>query len=213
MYFMKPLLKRINLIFAFILLLSTSLKAQELYLSTGLNLTTYSFKSTDNLPLEFNKKSSQFYELGYVFKLMDEKLYYSAGLAINNFNATAGDSANHYEWETTYMGLNNQLHYVIIPSYRAPFELSTGIQMQLMQIINGEQKINGESFDLIKQKEFSGLWLQPGIILTAKYFVNDDWQLSLGYNYSIGMNLSNSTAEKLKFNNQQIRFGIHFNIN
>lgn len=209
---MKQLLKT-NLIIGFLLFFSLGSNAQELYFTTGLNLTTYSFKSTDNLPLEFNKKSSQFYELGYVFKLMDEKLYYSAGLAINNFNATAGDSANHYEWETTYMGLNNQLQYVIVPSSRMPFELSGGVQMQLMHIINGEQKINGESFDLTKEKEFTGFWIQPGAIVTAKYFVNDDWQLSLGYNYSIGMNLSNSTAEKLKFNNQQIRFGIHFNIN
>jgi hypothetical protein len=210
---MKPLLKRINLIFGFLLLLSMSSKAQELYFSTGLNLTTYDFKSTDNLPLEFKTKSSQFYEIGYVFKLMDDKLHYSAGLAINGFDATAGDSANHYEWETTYMGLNNQLQYILVPSSRMPFELSAGIQMQLMHIMNGEQKINGESFDLTKEKEFSGLWIQPGAIVTAKYFVSDDWQLSLAYNYSTALNLSNNTEEKLTFNNQQIRFGIHFNIN
>lgn len=212
MYFMKPLLKRINLIIAFLLLLSTSSKAQELYFSTGLNFTTYSFKSTDNLPLEFRTKSSQFYELGYVFKLMDNKLHYSAGLAMNSFDATSGNSANHYEWETTYMGLNNQLQYVIVPSSRMPFELSGGVQMQLMHIINGEQKINTETFDLTKETEFKGLWLQPGLITTAKYAISEDLQLSLGYNYSVGFNLSNSTDEKLKFNNQQIRFGIHFNV-
>ena len=213
MYFMKPLLKRINLIFGFLLLISTSSKAQELYFSSGLNFTTYNFKSTDNLPLEFKTKSSQFYELGYVFKLMNNKLHYSAGLAINGFDATSGDSANHYEWETTYLGLNNQLQYIIIPSERMPFELSAGLQMQLMHIINGEQKINGESFDLTKEKEFTGFWIQPGAIVTAKYFISDYWQLSLGYNYSVGMNVSNSTEEKVTFNNQQIRFGIHFNIN
>jgi hypothetical protein len=210
---MNPLLKKINLIFGFLLLISTSSKAQELYFSTGLNLTTYDFKGTDNLPVEFKTKSRQFYELGYAFKLMDDKLYYSAGLAINGFDASAGDSANHYEWETIYMGLNNQLQYIVIPSERSPIELSGGIQLQLMHIINGEQKINGESFDLTKEKEFTGFWIQPGAILTAKYFVSNDWQLSLGYNYSVGMNVSNNTEEKLTFNNQQIRFGIHFNIN
>jgi DNA polymerase III epsilon subunit-like protein len=79
--------------------------------------------------------------------------------------------------------------------------------------ISFDEKINGESFDLTKKKEFKGFWIQPGVIVTAKYFVNDDWQLSLGYNYSVGMNVSNSTEEKVTFNNQQIRFGIHFNIN
>jgi hypothetical protein len=82
-----------------------------------------------------------------------------------------------------------------------------------MHIINGEQKINGESFDLTKEKEFTGFWIQPGAIVTAKYFISNDLQFSLGYNYSVGMNVSNSTEEKVTFNNQQIRFGIHFNIN
>ena len=170
MYFMKPLLKKINLIFAFILLLSHKFKSTRIIFSTGLNLTTYEFKSTDNLPLEFKTKSSQFYELGYVFMLMDNKLHYSAGLAINGFDATSGDSANHYEWETTYMGLNNQLQYVIVPSSRMPFELSGGVQMQLMHIVNGEQKINGESFDLTKEKEFTGFWIQPGASCYSKIF-------------------------------------------
>ena len=210
---MKQLSKKIKLIISCFLFISASAKAQELYFSTGLNLTTYDFKGTDNLPLEFKAKSSSFYEIGYVFKLMDNRLNYSAGLAINGYDSSAGDSANQYDWQTTYMGLNNQLQYVIIPSNRVPFELSAGAQMQLMHIINGEQKINGETFDLTKEKEFSGFWIQPGGIITAKYFISDDWQMSLGYNYSIGMNLSNSTEEKLKFNNQQIRFGIHFNIN
>ena len=210
---MKLLSKKIKQFIVCLLFLSVSTQAQEVYFSTGLNLTTYDFKGTDNLPLEFKTKSSSFYEIGYVFKLMDSRLNYSAGLAINGYDSSAGDSANHYEWQTTYMGLNNQLYYVIIPSYRMPFELSVGAQMQLMCIINGEQKINGETFDLTKEKEFSGFWVQPGAILTAKYFISDDWQMSLGYNYSMGINLSNSTEEILKFNNQQIRFGIHFNIN
>lgn len=188
------------------------MQSQELYLSSGLNLTTYSFKGTDNLPLELNSKASQFYELGYTIKRMEDRLCYGVGLAINSFDATGGDSANHYEWETTYMGLNNHLLYVILPSERNPIELSGGIQMQLMHILNGEQKINGEQFDLTEETEFTGFWIQPGVIITTKYSVSDYWQLSLGYNYSASINLSNSTEEKLKFNNQQIRLGIHFNI-
>ena len=209
---MKQLLKIKGLIcisfFSFI-----SAQGQEMYLSSGVNLTTYNFKSTDTLPLKFNSKTSSFYELGYGIKMMDDRIRYGVGLAVNGFDATAGDSANYYEWKTTYMGLNNQLQYVIIPSERSPIELSGGLQMQLMHIINGEQKINGEQFDLTKEKEFTGLWIQPGAIITAKYFVSDDWQLSLGYNYSTSINVSNSTEEKLKFNNQQIRFGIHLLVN
>lgn len=209
---MRTLLKKINPIIICLLFISLSSQAQEIYFSTGLNVTKYDFNGTDNLPLEFNSKSSQFYELGYTFKLKNERLQYGLGLALNSFNSSAGDSANGYEWETTYMGLNNHFQYVLFPTVIKKMSISAGLQMQIMHIINGEQKINTETFDLTKETEFKGLWLQPGLITTVKYAISEDLQLSLGYNYSIGFNLSNSTDEKLKFNNQQIRFGIHFNV-
>ena len=121
---MKQLSKKIKLIISCFLFISVSTQAQEVYFSTGLNLTTYDFKGTDNLPLEFKTKSSSFYEIGYVFKLMDNRLNYSSGLTINGYDSSAGDSANHYDWQTTYMGLNNQLQYVIIPSNRVPCKSS-----------------------------------------------------------------------------------------
>lgn len=210
---MRTSLKMIRLISLLSLFLGFKAQGQEVYFSTGMNLTTYDFTGTDNLPLDFNSTTGQFYELGYKIKMMNERLHYGVGLALNNLNATAGDTANNYQWNSTFIGINNLLEYAIITSSRNPFELSAGIQMQLMHIINGEQKINGVLYDLTKETEFNGMWIQPGALLNAKYFVSDDWQLSLGYNYSVGLNLSNSTDEKLKFNNHQIRFGIHFNVN
>lgn len=211
---MKRLSKKIKQFIVCLMFLSVSTQAQEVYFSTGLNLTNYDFKGTDGLPLNLNSKTGQFYELGYSIKFNDERLQYGVGLALNNFNATGGDVANNYEWETTYLGINNMLEYaIILPSRWNMFELKAGVQFQMMHIINGEQKINGTLFDLTKETEFKGLWLQPGFLLTSKYHLTDDWQLSLGYNYSMGFNLSNSTEEKLKFNNHQIRFGLHFNIN
>ena len=209
---MKQLLKS-KLFFILAVVFSFSVQGQEIYFSTGLNITFYDFKSTDNLRLTLNSKTGQFYELGYRLKIIDERLLYGVGLAINNFNAIGGDTANHYTWETTYIGLNNKLEYVVLPSLISPIELSVGAQMQLMTILNGEQSINGTLYDLTQEDDFKGIWIQPGAIFTVKYFVDDAWQLSLGYNYSVGLNVSNSTEEKFKINNQQIRFGIHFNLN
>jgi len=209
---MKPLSK-IKTLMVLIVFSISYLNAQEVYFTTGLNLTQYDFKGTDGLPLNLNGKTGQFYELGYRIKFNDETLQYGVGLALNNYNATGGDIANNYEWETTYLGINNTLEYAIITPSRSMFELLAGVQFQMMHIISGEQKINGALFDLTKETEFKGLWLQPGLLLTTKYHISDDWQLSLGYNYSMGFNLSNSTDEKLKFNNHQLRFGLHFNIN
>lgn len=208
------LLSNTKLLLVFTLFMNFTAQAQELFFSTGVNLTTYDFKGTDNLPLELKSKTGQFYEMGYRIKMMDDRLNYGLALAINNFNATGGDIANNYEWETTYLGINNSLEYVLIQNNRSSyFELSGGFQLQIMHIVSGEQKINGVLFDLTKEDEFKGLWVQPGFLLTTKYYASDDWQFSLGYNYSLGLNTSNSTEEKLKFKNHQIRFGIHFNLN
>lgn len=209
---MKQLLN-IKAIFILIAFSVSNLNAQEFYFSLGLNLTTYDFEGTDNTPLNLNSKTGQFYELGYRLKMLDETLQYGVGLALNNFNTTGGDIANNYEWETTYIGINNTLEYAIISSSTSPFELLVGVQFQMMHIISGEQKINGALFDLTKETEFKGFWLQPGFLLTTKYYISDDWQLSLGYNNSIAFNTSNETQEKLKFKNHQLRFGLHFNIN
>lgn len=209
---MKTLLKRTKLKLAILLLFGLNSFAQEVYLSSGLNVTTYDFKGTDNSEVDFNSKTGQFYELGYAFKIMD-KFNYGIGLAINNYGSSSGDSINYYEWKTSFAGINNHFDYVVRPFKKIPLLLSTGLQLQLMHIINGEQKINQEHFDLTNEAEFKGLWLQPGVSITAKYVANSMCELSLGYNYSIANNLSNNSEEKLKFINQQIRFGIHFIIN
>ena len=197
--------------YLFVLILgSFELNAQSFYFSNGINTTSYDFKSTDDLPLEFKSKTGQLYELGYKLLNVKERMNYAIGFAINNFNSNAGDSVNQYEWETTYMGINNHFEYIIIPSDRNPIELSGAFQMQFMHIFNGVQKINGKNFDLTKEKEFTGIWIQPGVTFASKYFISDSWQISLGYNYSIGYNLSNTTEEVLKYNNHQFRFCIHF---
>ena len=82
--------------------------------------------------------------------------------------------------------------------------------MNTATIIQGEQEINGVFYDLKNHKEFSGIILQPLIGLNLKYVITDYLSLSLGYNLSKAFNVSNSTNEKLSFNNNQIQFGLHF---
>jgi hypothetical protein len=77
-------------------------------------------------------------------------------------------------------------------------------------IIYGKQNLNGQYLDLSSQKEFSGIWIAPRLGITASYNVDNDIYLSLGYAYSKSFNVSNSTDEKLSFNNNQIQFGVHF---
>lgn len=188
--------------------------AQEIYYSSGFNHTTYQFSGTDGLPLQLRSKMGRFHEMGYRLLIDEKRLQYGIGLAFNNFDAWGGDIANNYEWETNFLGINNVLEYTLSDSSTTGrLELLVGLQLQIMHIINGQQNINGALFDLMKEDEFIGLWIQPGILLTSKYHINEALHVSFGYNYSMGFNFFNLTEEKLRLSNHQLRFGLHFSIN
>lgn len=84
-------------------------------------------------------------------------------------------------------------------------------------LLDGQQTItssyyNTNSFyDLTKNAEFSGLFLQPSLGLQVKYSMFSYGAVSLGYSYNKAFNLINSTNEKLGFNSHQLQFGIHLN--
>ena len=82
----------------------------------------------------------------------------------------------------------------------------------LETLIYGKQEINGTFLDLMSQKEFSGLIVQPFLGFQTKYNILQDGYLSFGYNFSKSFNVTNNTNEKLSFNNSQLQFGIHFNM-
>jgi opacity protein-like surface antigen len=185
--------------------------AQEIYYNSGINNTKYLFNGTDGLPLQLRSKMGRLHEIGYRHQFDDKRFQYGIGLAINNFDAWAGDAGNNYEWETSFLGINNQLEYALSDSSTiGRLAVFVGLQLQIMHIINGQQYINGALFDLTKEDEFTGLWVQPGLLVTCNYSVNDILQLSLGYNYSMGFNFFNLTDEKLRLSNHQIRFGLNF---
>ena len=55
------------------------------------------------------------------------------------------------------------------------FYFNLGVNVS--HIIDGQQKINGETFDLISNDEFKGLFVQPIIGLDAKYYITNTIQL------------------------------------
>ena len=67
--------------------------------------------------------------------------------------------------------------------------------------------------DISNHEEFSGLVLQPNISLDFQYTITQNIKISGGYELSKVFNISNSSAEKLSFTNNQIHFGLHFPLN
>lgn len=196
------------LFIALIALSLQHLQAQEIYLQTGKNYTQYDYKSgTDSSP-SLQAGSGNFYEIGYIMTLNNEKLKYAVGLSLNEYNAIGGDINSSYSWNTQYMGIQNTFSIAFVK--KSGFEASANGGLGISTLIYGKQNLNGQYLDLSSQKEFSGIWIAPKLGLTASYNVDNDIYLSLGYAYSKSFNVSNSTDEKLSFNNSKIQFGVHF---
>ena len=196
------------LLIALIALSFQHIQAQEIYLQTGKNYTKYDYKSDTSSTPSLQSGSGNFYEIGYVMTLNNEKLKYAVGLSLNEYNAIGGDINSSYSWNTQYLGVQNTFSIAFVK--KRGFEASANVGLGISTLIYGKQNLNGQYLDLSSQKEFSGIWIAPNLGLKASYNVDNDIYLSLGYSYSKSFNLSNSTDEKLSFNNSQIQFGVHF---
>ena len=186
--------------------------SQEAYFSMGRNFTTFDYTNSDgNSNDNIEGSSGAAYELGYVFSLGD-KLGLAAGLTLNEFNATGGNQVNNYSWETNYLGVQGILKYAILDNLSG-FGLNINGGVNLNHIVNGKQKINGQTFELACEDEFKGLFVQPIIGLDAKYQINETFALGLGYHYSKNFGLTNSTPQKLNFNNSQLQFNLIMSLN
>lgn len=196
------------LLLAVIVMSLQNMQSQEIYLQTGKNFTKYDFKSDTGSSPSLQAGSGNFYEIGYLITLNNEKLKYNIGLSLNEYNAIGGNAVSSYSWNTQYMGIDNTFSIAFVNWNGLQASANGGLGISTL--IYGKQNINGQYLDLASQKEFSGLWIAPNLGLKASYNVDNDIYLSLGYAYSKSFNVSNSTDEKLSFNNNQIQFGVHF---
>ena len=201
------------------LLVSTGyfVQAQELFLSTGKNFTTYNYKNSQGVT-NSNLRSGEgsFYQLGMDFKLSktadSDKLTYAVSVVYNQFNAIGGTSTDDYSWKTNYLGVQNALNFTFI-KFSKSFKVKTKVGFAASTIINGEQNINNLMYDISKHEEFSGIVIQPNICFDFQYSITQNIKISGGYEFSKVFNTSNSSAEKLSFTNNQIHFGLHFPLN
>lgn len=195
-----------------LLLLSFQLFSQEIYLIMGKNYTKYHFKNTQ-LQSDPNLQVGvgNFYEIGIVKPFIIQHVFYTVGLSINDYNATEGDAANSYRWDTQFLGLNGKLGYSVFPKNKQ-IDLLLNLGINGSTIIYGKQEANGAYYNLINHKEFSGLWLGSTMGFQVKYQLKSMGSLSLGYDFCQNLNISNTTKEKLSLSTQHIQLGLYFPI-
>ena len=207
-------MKKIILI-PLLFLFTIQFNAQEMELLVRRNFTTYDYTNSDgesNPNLE--GASGSYIEVSYnvPFKNRNQNFYYSLGLTLNQFNATGGDYVSNYSWDTNYLGIKSGLKYFFTNSssfIKAAAKTGFGIN----RIINGQQKINGATFDLTNEEEFTAVSVQPYIGLELKYEVTSGILIGVGYNYSKSFAVANGDEENLNFNNSRFEFGITVPVN
>ena len=197
---------------------SSFLFSQNIFLNTGVNLTTYDYKNSSGGSSE-NVLSSNgmFYELGYSVPLDFSKrsrgwgrysrMQFETSFTLNDYNATGGNSLDNYDWKSQYAGLRTGIEYMVFPNNTVTLSVEGSFGFETL--LNGKQKIGGETFNLKDSEEFNGLFITPKFGLNAVYNVTEDVGLSGGLHFSKALSMKGeSRNENLQFNNTHFSFGI-----
>ena len=212
---MKQLLK------LFILLIGINLYSQEINFSVGSNFSDYSFEVNENFSAS---GMGSYAEIGYT-KLLGKKtsksLSYSVSLNLNEYNASTGNMASYYEWQTSFIGVKNSINIPVVTIADVmKFELSAGVN--LSHIVKGKQLINSMVYDISTNSEFDGLnaWTDLGISL--KFNLKEDVKLAIGYSISENKQLTGSSdslifddqaVDNVEINNDNIRLSLIYILN
>ena len=212
---MKQLLK------LFILLIGINLYSQEINFSVGSNFSDYSFEVNENFSAS---GMGSYAEIGYT-KLLGKKtsksLSYSVSLNLNEYNASTGNMASYYEWQTSFVGVKNSINVPIVTIADVmKFELSAGVN--LSHIVKGKQLINSMVYDISTNSEFDGLnaWTDLGISL--KFNLKEDVKLAIGYSISENKQLTGSNdslifdeqaVDNVEISNDNIRLSLIYILN
>lgn len=200
--------KQVLLLFV---LFSNVYYAQGVFFKTGKNFTSISYKNTTPFTekIKINGTGNS-YELGYAMALKKFKDFsYLGSITLNDYNATGESDLNNLDWKTSYIGIQNVVDYRFYDSFY--FFISAQAGLNVSTILYGKQQLNNSTYNLTKNRDFSGLILQPVVGVNAKYYISKSGYLSLGCNFTKSISL-NPTPEKVSFNTFQILFGGYFDL-
>ena len=208
---------------SFFLFCTISVFSQEMYFLSGKNFTKFSFRELSNsTPIQLQAGSGNYYEVGIANSIEDQPFFYSGAINLQEYNAIGGDAVSKYTWNSQYIGAKISGYYPLLTSHcncynETSWNVLVVASLNALTLLDGQQTITSSYYntnsyyDLNKNAEFTGLFLQPSLGLQVKYSMFSYGAVSFGYSYNKAFNLINSTNEKLGFNSHQLQFGIHLN--
>ena len=206
--------------FLFLIFVSTNIRAQEIYFSSGINTTNFDYQSSNGTDenLNFISGTGNYFEVGYVHGLINYKLLYAIGFTYNEYNSKASNYATNYSWKTKYLGITNKISYNLSKEYIECSNYGSGLRtfisvgFNTSRLTSGEQYINNYYYNLFGTEDFSGIIIQPFAGINSQYNISRNFKLTMGYNFSKSFALLNDSDEKISFNNHQFQLGFQISI-
>jgi hypothetical protein len=206
--------------------LSLTTVAQEIFIKTGINSTTYDFRSSNaEKLLDFTPGMGNSLEIGMGFPLVpkiakegatvQERSYSpnwfknEVSLNLDSFNSFSGNQNNNYSWETTYGGITNTLSFL---AHVGEVELGVRGSLGLSGMISGTQVINNSRFPLKGEADFQGVFAKAGVGASASYPVFQRAFLNLTYSYSKSSRLGGPEEEQVSFLSHGFLFGLYIQL-
>ncbi len=216
-------MRTLFLVCAFLVGMQLPSSGQEIFIKTGINSTTYDFRSADGAKLlDFTSGMGNSIEMGMGFPLVpktkkegapEKERSYSpnwlkneVSLNLDSFNSFGGDQNNNYSWETTYGGITNTLSFL---AHIGEVELGVRGHVGLSGMLSGTQVINSSRFPLKGNEDFKGVFAKTGVGASASYPVFQRAFLNLTYSYSKSSRLGGPVEEQVRFLSHGVLFGLY----
>ena len=206
--------------FLLLIFVSTNIRAQEIYFSSGINTTNFDYQSSNGTDenLNFISGTGNYFEVGYVHGLINYKLLYAIGFTYNEYNSKASNDTANYSWKTKYLGITNKISYNLSKEYIECSNYGSGLRtfisvgFNTSRLTSGEQYINNYYYNLFGTEDFSGIIIQPFAGINSQYNISRNFKITMGYNFSKSFALLNDSDEKISFNNHQFQLGFQISI-
>lgn len=206
-----------RIVFFICMALACNSYSQQLYLELGKTSSAFDYKNSQGNELEnLQSKSNTYLKMGYRDVINnDDTFFVSLGAIYSGYGAIGSDRTldNFFEWDVTYLGVEAGLDYRLFRVRDFSFFLKGSVSAEFL--IQGNQTINNQVFNLVGEEEFNNniFFLRGGLMMTYPITRNT----SITANYTIGktalLDQGNATdKETLKLSAHQFGFGIIINL-
>ncbi|MEZ7901204.1 MAG: hypothetical protein ACI8RY_000144 [Urechidicola sp.] len=208
---------------SFFFLFFNCMFSQGVFFTFGKTITGYDYTNSEGESIDELKRGlGNFFEVGGVFALnRNQHLNYEVGITLSQFNSKATIDRHFYSWETSYIGIQNVINYNFFKFSTFNFSRNNSLLLSdfnlfvkgglnVSYIIYGEQIVGSRTYDISKNEEFKGFFVQPLMGVGAKIKIVRNIGLSIGYNFSKAINTSRKKEQQLDFYGNQVELKIYF---